>query len=428
LSAKAWCHGIEIETVRQAAGATSPPFQTAVREGFVRLLPDRKASAIYRIETPQNANRPPRRLWLPPFQSKDWHDLRNRGAPKCKPQSVKAGGSAIQNETLAQFAAGTSVGNLSFKLWNYFYSLDNYILHTIVMWKSPRTLFAPANIMNIGSDLKQNIPLTQRLLTGHDKTRGSLKVPASTVELLRASLKAARTQEKLFQASRSQRAKDLIPALRIGQADALDIIENAKSVLRFRESPRLNTVWIQAGFLTSTRTPTNWTERETLLDTLATFLKEHPKFEDASLNLTATIVLARATALSKALSEVDAHDAKHTSLNEARDAAKQDLGYRIRNFIKELKRDLTEDDSRWKTFGLESPATERALRPVRKERAESKSGAKAERRAQKAREKAAKARQRMEKVKLQVAKLQEAADQATRESRDTTSGITQIAA
>jgi len=286
--------------------------------------------------------------------------------------------------------------------------------------------------MNINSDLKQNIPLSQRLLSGYSNEKASLKVPASTVELLHSASTSARTQENLFQASRSQRVKVLIPALKIAQADALDSIENAKSVLRFRESSRLNTVWIQAGFLTSTRTPTNWTERETLLDTLSTFLKEHPNFEDVSKNLTAAIVLSRATALTKALSEVDAHDAKHTRLSDVRDAAKQDLSYRIRNFIKELKRDLTDDDSRWKAFGLESPATERALRPARKDRAETKASVKSEQRAKIAREKADKARQRMEKVKAQVAKLEEAADQATRESNDTTgsgpSAITQIAA
>jgi hypothetical protein len=42
-----------------------------------------------------------------------------------------------------------------------------------------------------------------------------------------------------------------------------------------------------------------------------------------------------------------------------------------------LKRLLTADDSRWKTYRLESPATERALRSDRKERAKSKTQKKA---------------------------------------------------
>jgi hypothetical protein len=168
--------------------------------------------------------------------------------------------------------------------------------------------------------------------------------------------------------------------------------------------------------------PKSWAERESLLMTLAGFLEENPQYENAAKNFTAAIVLQRATALSQAILNVDAHDSQHAILAELREAAKKELGFRIRGFIRELKRELSDDDSRWKTYRLESPATERALRPDRKERAESKTQKKAVKRAQSMEEKASKMRERMEKLKLQLAKLE-----ATTKADQPTS-ITSIAA
>jgi len=219
----------------------------------------------------------------------------------------------------------------------------------------------------------------------------------------------ARRSEKLFQASRSQRAKMLVPALREAQVEGLESIETGKDVLRFEEGLKWSPVWAQAGFVTSTQTPSTWAERETLLGTLAGFLGEFPQYQNGTRGFTATTVLQRATALSQALVNLDVHDSRHTALADAREAAKKELSFRIRGFIKELKRELSADDSRWKTYRLESPATEQALRPNRKERAETKAEQKATKRAKTVEEKAAKTRERMEKLQRQLAKLEEAA-------------------
>ena len=231
---------------------------------------------------------------------------------------------------------------------------------------------------------------------------------------------------KLFQASRSKREKTVAPALRLAQTEALETIETAKSVLRFEEGTKWSRVWAQAGFLTSTQTPSTWAERETLMVTMAGFLDELPQYKNAAKNFTAVIVRKRAAALTQALLDLDVHDTQHTGLAEARETAKKELTFRIRSFIKELNRKLSADDSRWKTYRLESPATERALRPDRKEREETKAGKKAAQRAKTAEEKAAKVRERMEKLKLQLAKMEEAAKPSA--SANGTGTITSIAA
>ncbi len=284
--------------------------------------------------------------------------------------------------------------------------------------------------MKIGDDLKVNISAGQALLSGHETLKTDVEVPASTVKLLREALAEARNSDKLFQASRTKRAKTLIPALRLAQEEALVAIETAKGEIRYYEGLRWNSGWGQAGFVGSTRTPSTWAERETLLFTLATFLKDFPQYEDAEKNFTASVMLQRATALSQALLNVDVHDTKHTALAEARASAKKELSFRIGGFVRELKRLLTADDSRWKTYRLESPATERALRSDRKERAESKVQKKAAKRVQTGLEKAAKIRARMETLKLQLANLEEtvAADRAKNGTATGTGTITSIAA
>jgi hypothetical protein len=275
--------------------------------------------------------------------------------------------------------------------------------------------------MIIRADLRDNLPIAMRLLTGYPVQAATLtKVPETAVSLLRSSHQTARELEGLFQASRTHRAKVLVPELKTAQAEALETIETFKDVMRYKESRTWNTVWAEAGLATDTQTPSSWPERETLLESVAAFVEKRRDLEDASKKFTAAIVLERATALTRAISQMDAHDADHTMLSERREEAKKDLALRIRGFIKELKRELTDDDARWKAFGLESPATERALRPERNLRAESKAKSEAEKRIRKAQEKAAKARQRMEKVKVQVTKLQQAADEAA--GRATTPG------
>ena len=159
---------------------------------------------------------------------------------------------------------------------------------------------------------------------------------------------------------------------------------------------------------------------------MAGFLEENPRFENAAKNFTAATVLHRASALSQAILNLDVHDSLHTQISEGRETAKKELSFRIRGFIKELKRTLSDDDSRWTTYRLESPATERALRPDRKERAESKAEKKAAQRAKSAEEKIAKARERMERLKLQLAKLEDAAQ--VRPAEKGTGTITSIAA
>jgi len=280
--------------------------------------------------------------------------------------------------------------------------------------------------MKIGDDLNGNISLAQALLSGHETLQSTVEVPTSPVELLREALTVARRSEKLFQASRAKREKTVVPALRLAQTEALETIDIGKGVLRFEEGAKWSPVWAQAGFLTSTQTPSTWAERETLLVTMAGFLDELPQYKNAAKNFTAVIVRKRAAALSQALLDLDVHDTQHIGLAEARKTAKKELTFRIRGFIKELNRKLSADDSRWKTYRLESPATERALRPDRKERAETQAGKKAAQRAKTAEEKAAKVRERMEKLKLQLAKMEEAAKPSA--SANGTGTITSIAA
>ncbi len=280
--------------------------------------------------------------------------------------------------------------------------------------------------MKLSNELKKIISVGQALASGHEVLKSDVKIPASAEEMLRAALENARNQEKGFQASRTKRAKTVVPALRLAQEEGLASIETAKDVVRFEEGSKLNAVWVQAGFVKSTQTPGTWAERETLLVTLASFLEEHPEYENAAKNFTAAIVLQRGTALSQAILNLDLHDSQHAVLAERREAAKIELAFRIRGFIKELKRELADDDSRWKTYRLESPATERALRPDRKQRAESKAQKLATKRAQSLEEKAAKTRERMEKLKLQLAKLENATKAGSPATG--TSTITSIAA
>lgn len=266
--------------------------------------------------------------------------------------------------------------------------------------------------MRIQSNVDQNSSLSQHLLSGYDAIGPSLKLPESAVHLLRSASKNLRQKEKQFQASRSRRVEVLKPALQKAQQEAFETIDAAKKVIRFKVGAKRSPVWAEAGFGSSTQTPSTVAARESLLDSLATFLENRPEMQDESLGLTSAKVLQRASVLTKTLSEMDLHDARHAQLSEERAEAMDQLRYRMRNFINELSRVLADDDTRWKTFGLESPAGERALRPARRERTKTRASEQTEKKAKLAQQKADKAQLRMEKAKAQAAKALEAAEKA----------------
>lgn len=135
----------------------------------------------------------------------------------------------------------------------------------------------------------------------------------------------------------------------------------ARSVLVPYLGATWTTTWAAAGFTdNSTAVPRTISGRFKLIGLLATFLKDNPSYEDPDPKVKVTAVEA-----SKLKEQSEKADAAYGLANTAageqmknREAALSDLKDSMRMLIRILDGLLDADDPRWKTFGLNEPASE----------------------------------------------------------------------
>jgi hypothetical protein len=95
---------------------------------------------------------------------------------------------------------------------------------------------------------------------------------------------------------------------------------------------------------------------------LASFFKEHPELENASLGVTVQAAVRLYTEYTALRNELSDHEVQERDQASERKASRQALRKRIRNVIQELGFALADDDERWRAFNLTPPAVSKQKR------------------------------------------------------------------
>ncbi|MBI2924900.1 MAG: hypothetical protein HYY24_04250, partial [Verrucomicrobia bacterium] len=183
----------------------------------------------------------------------------------------------------------------------------------------------------------------------------SLGIMHNTESVVRGDLAAARTADNVYQAAKAAR----ITATR-AQTDAdrngRKFIVKARDVLKPILGTSWSQAWEQAGFPSrSLAVPPALAGRMELLKRLQIHLSKNPTQENAPLQVTSAVAGTLHTALSDAVSAVNASRGDLQAKKQARDAAAAALSKRIRGVIKELSQLIGPKDGRWLEFGLNMP-------------------------------------------------------------------------
>jgi hypothetical protein len=114
------------------------------------------------------------------------------------------------------------------------------------------------------------------------------------------------------------------------------------------------------GYTANLRLPRYLDEREALVDRMAAFLVDHPRFENEGLGVTAVRARALHERFTAARSATKEGKKEASGLSSERKAARAQLKKRLTAVVGELKLLLAGDDARWHLFGLTPPAERRA--------------------------------------------------------------------
>ncbi len=197
--------------------------------------------------------------------------------------------------------------------------------------------------------------LTENIADGLKTHETNLAIMYNTESVLRGELATARTADNAYQAAKAAR----ITATR-AQTDAdrngRKFIVKARDVLKPVLGTSWSQAWEQAGFLSrSLAAPPAIAGRMELLKRLQIHLAANPTQENAPLHVTSAVAGTLHTALSDAVSAVNASRGDQQAKKQARDAALAALSKRIRGVIKELSQLIGPNDGRWLEFGLKMP-------------------------------------------------------------------------
>jgi hypothetical protein len=172
--------------------------------------------------------------------------------------------------------------------------------------------------------------------------------------------------------------------------------------------------------------------RARLLLKMGAFFQKNPECQNKELGVTAANLLSAGKALAEALASVNEHSAAHKALVQHRDAVATQLRSRLRNLITEAGHVLADDDVRWATLGVESPAEERAKRAPRaeqrKRKAEAAASAAAEKRIELIQRKVESARIKAEKARAKAERILTAASAAQAEAEAAAEAVARLEA
>jgi len=203
-----------------------------------------------------------------------------------------------------------------------------------------------------------------RLLTSGDLSLSALirlgketGVKHNTAKIVEADLKGARTADSAFLKARTRRLQVLTPAQNLAHAEAGKFIINAKSMMTGELGSVYNQEWFEVGFQDhSLATPMAMPKRMALLKRIATYLADHPRFENAPLHVTAVKGEALHERYTGARDAVLGSKTLEDSLSTARKAKREALRKRISSLQKELGQTLEDNDPLWLSFGITPPA------------------------------------------------------------------------
>jgi hypothetical protein len=177
-----------------------------------------------------------------------------------------------------------------------------------------------------------------------------------TGSVLNGAIIELQTKDSTYAASRAVRAA-AYDAQQLADDAAATFIQKASNMLKNRLGQRWSELWQETGFPNqSTAVPNTLDERMMLLRNLELFFTAHADQPVASQNLTATQAATLHNNLAAARNAVNASLTDAGEKKEARDRAEEMLVKAMRGLIKELTHLLTNDDPRWRRFGLKRPA------------------------------------------------------------------------
>ena len=200
------------------------------------------------------------------------------------------------------------------------------------------------------------------LLTLQDLVPG-LGIQFNTPAKLTQDLENYRNADLASQAARNLRINELSPEQRRLDREARAVIVQTKSILKPVLGPNWSHRWKDVGFLDdSIATPKTLGERISLLKRLGIYLKANPQFEVEKLGVTSVNAVALFNSLNNVRESIEKQEVLETQLSGPRKGAAQALRKRLSALTKELGQVLSDDDERWHTFGLDSPAERLANR------------------------------------------------------------------
>lgn len=203
------------------------------------------------------------------------------------------------------------------------------------------------------------------MLAGLTQLGTVLKITQITPAAFQAVLNVFVTADGDYNAARSakQSASDTFkPA-----DSALTVwLQTTRNVLAARLGNRWSTMWAQAGFINHTTSiPSRIEERLGLALSLANFFTLSPRYEVASLGVTAAEATARRTTALAAQQAVMDADVTLKSKGDVYDEDYLALTDMMRSLVSILRATLDDNDPRWLAFGLMMPSTNQTPgRPV----------------------------------------------------------------
>jgi len=162
-------------------------------------------------------------------------------------------------------------------------------------------------------------------------------VKHNTAKIFEADLKAARTADGAFLKARTRRLQVLTPAQTAAHEEAGKFIVNAKSMMTGELGSEYNQAYSEAGFQDhSLATPAAMPKRMALLERIASYLADHPQFENGPLHVTAAKGSALHARYTAARDAVLGSKTLEERLSTTRKAKREALRKRINSLQKEL--------------------------------------------------------------------------------------------
>ncbi len=231
------------------------------------------------------------------------------------------------------------------------------------------------NLKSIGDKLSG---FAQNLIQGYFALLMTLDLPKEAGESAQAAATSYEAKAAETEASTSRLTRELQPALQEANRIAEERIAAGKKVLQLKLGERWNPAYVEAGYKRNLEMPSSFKGQARLLTKMGAFFAKNPQWENKDLEVTAEVFMNAGKALDSALDAIKKHAANHRKLVKESKTAEALLRSRLRNLITEVGHVLSDDDVRWATLHIESPAEERAKREVRAEQRKRKSETAAE--------------------------------------------------